>query len=102
MLFQPGNPGGPGRPPGARNKKRLPKVSDYLAEKNVNVIDELLKMLRKATIEDKDKINILRDLLSYCYAKPKEVDVSEWDDDELLIEKFASVSDEALLKLVNE
>lgn len=109
MQFQKGQPRPPnaGRKKGSLNKKKIPKVADFLAEKDVNPAEEILKIL---TAKEGDahyekmspnaKIAAWMDLLSYCQAKPlAEIDSGEASDQDLL-EEFEDVPTAKLLELV--
>lgn len=109
MQFQKGQPRPPnaGRKKGSLNKKRIPKVADFLANKDINPAEEVLKILQ-AKPEDpdyiflngKDRVAAWIDLLSYCQAKPAEVVEDDNESDEELLEKFEDIPSDVLLKLV--
>lgn len=89
MSFIKGQPRPPnaGRKPGSKNKKRVPRVVDFLAENDINPVAQILSILGakdasgQYTLKNpKDRADIWLDLLSYCQGKPKEVD--EFFDDE--------------------
>ena len=43
--FEVGNPGGPGRPPGVRNKYKIKTVKEALAESGINPIEKVLELM---------------------------------------------------------
>lgn len=106
--FQPGQPrpANGGRKKGTPNKKRIPKVADYLAERDINPAQEILRLLKdddfKNPLRIQDKINAWLDLLSYCQGKPRDdgAESTTAESDAELLEKFKDVSSEALLRLV--
>lgn len=104
MAFQKGEPRHPnaGRKKGSQNIKKIAKVADLLAERDINPVQEILNILDdpEAKLFDSDRIRAWFDLLSYCQAKPKAIEVDDGDDDDDLLKMFEDVSDEALLKLV--
>jgi hypothetical protein len=103
MAFQPGQgrPPGSGRKPGSQNKKSVAKVADVLAERDINPVAEILALIPELPYASQ-KIKAYMDLLSYCEAKPKEIESSPDDlpTDEDLINQLKDVSDSALLTLV--
>lgn len=98
MAFQKGQPRPPnaGRKPGSVNKKRIPKVADYLAEKNINPVDEILALIPELKPWEQPKVWL--ELLSYCEAKPKAIEVLPSTDEDL--DDFEDVSNEDLLRLI--
>jgi len=105
VNFQKGNKAGKGRPPGSKNKKKIAKVADFLAENNINPAEQILAILAAKdsngsyTLKNpKDRADIWLDLLSYCQGKPKEIenDGSDFED----IDDFDDVSNEQLLTLI--
>lgn len=107
MGFKKGDPKPPGsgRKKGTPNKKKLLKVVDILAEKDLNPVVEILKLMNsldskgKPALSPSMKITAWFDLLSYCQAKPKEV---EAEKDPLNPEDYEEVSSADLLKLVKK
>lgn len=90
---------GSGRKVGSKNKKRLKKVAEVLAENDLNPVKELLNELAQID-EPKDRAKIWLELISFCQAKPKaieEEDSGDFDEDD-----FSGVSTEDLLKLVKK
>lgn len=112
MGFQKGQPRPPnaGRKKGSKNKKKVARVADYLAERDINPAKEILALIHGKDEEDKDlltpfaKMQAWFDLLAYCQAKPKEIDPSaeESDDDSDLLDQFEQVTDATLLKIVKD
>lgn len=108
MKFQKGmpRPANAGRKKGSLNKKKIPKVSDFLANKDLNPAEEILKILeedkelpeKKQKISKLGQIDIWLDLLSYCQGKPKDEAEPSGDDDEP--DALDELSDEQLLRLV--
>ncbi len=107
MRFEKGTPkpANSGRKKGSLNKKKIPKVADYLAEKGVNPAEEILDILEAdQALPEKDRkiskygaIGIWMDLMSYCQGKPKEYeDKPETPGDEDL----EDLNEEQLLKIV--
>lgn len=80
-MFKKGQPRHPdaGRKAGSPNKKRVAKVSDYLAEKDINPTAEILKLIPHMDYPDAAKAWL--DLLSYTQAKPKEETETGNDND---------------------
>lgn len=93
---QPRHPGA-GRQKGSKNKKKIAKVADLLAEKDINPVERILAII--PTLEPQDQVKSWLDLLSYCEAKPKAIEMPVGGDDEDL-EDFEDVSNEDLLKIV--
>lgn len=112
MGFQKGQPRPPnaGRKKGSKNKKKVARVADYLAERDINPAMEILALIQGKDEEGKDlltpfaKAQAWFDLLAYCQAKPKEVesDGDAADDDSDLLETFENVTDATLLKIVKD
>lgn len=108
MQFQKGmpRPANAGRKKGSLNKRKIPKVADFLAEKGLNPAEEILKILEQDKKQPKKdrkiskygEIEIWLDLLSYCQAKPKEM-LDASDDDELS-EELSETPTETLLRIV--
>ena len=96
MKFQKGmsRPPNAGRKKGSKNKKKIAKVADYLSERDINPVEEILNLL--PDMKPADQAAMWLDLLSYCEVKPKENEADSDDDDEILDD----LSDEQLLKLV--
>lgn len=91
--FQKGNPG---RRPGSKNKKKIVKVADLLAEKEINPVEKILALI--PSLDPQDQVKSWLDLLSYCQSKPKAVEEPQDDDEDL--EDFDEVSNADLIKLV--
>ncbi len=116
--FQKGQPrpANAGRKPGSKNKKKIAKVADFLAQKDINPAEQILAILdakhecnaevceknckfkgKYLLADQKDRADIWLDLLSYCQGKPKEM---EMDFDDESFEDFDEVSNEQLLTLI--
>jgi len=93
---------GPGRPIGSKNKKTLIRAELLLAEKNINPVAEILRLMPELS-PDK-QADLWLDLLSYCQSKPKDdqnENNGEYESDlDLMVEKFRHVSDATLLAIV--
>ena len=70
--FVPGNPGGPGRPLGSRNKKTTQSARDVMAEKGIDPIAKLCEMLTNPQqgLENGEIIEINEILLKYSHVDP--------------------------------
>ena len=106
MKFQKGVPRHPnaGRKKGSLNKRKIPKVADYLADRGLNPAEEILKLLDDEEMKPRDKIAVWTDLLSYCQGKvaAETMDDNGAEADAELLERFEDVSNETLLKLVKQ
>lgn len=71
MAFQKGEPRHPaaGRKKGSLNKKKVARVSDYLADNNLNPTAEIVKLI--PSMSEQEQIATWFELLSYSQAKPK-------------------------------
>lgn len=104
-MFKKGDPKPPtsGRKKGGRNKKRLPKVSEFLAEIGLNPLAELIDMLEETdpdkVVGQKLRADIWMELLSYCEAKPKHIDLEGEDDD---LSEFDDIPNSEFLKLIKK
>lgn len=63
-----------GRKPGTPNIKRLPGVEQFLSEKDINPISEILKLI--PLVPPNDQLKAWFNILSYVQHKPKENDES--------------------------
>lgn len=108
MAFVKGQPRPPnaGRKKGSKNKKKVARVADYLADQNINPAEEILALIHG---KDKDgepfltpyaKVQAWMDLLSYCQAKPKEIEIDADDDDSDLEEAISEAASSKLLSIV--
>ena len=70
-MFQPGNKLSPGRKPGSKNKASIKRVSEILAEQNINPVDEILKLLPQ--VKPETAIKTWETLLAYTQPKPREL-----------------------------
>ena len=97
MKFQRGAPRpiNSGRKKGSKNKRKVAKVADYLAEREINPAAEILRII--PSLDEKDQVSTWLDLLSYCQAKPKDegIDTGALDPSE-----FEGVSNAELLQLI--
>lgn len=109
MKFQKGNPkpANSGRKKGSLNKKKIPKVADFLAQKDINPAEQILSIIeadKKLPPADRMSrgmlISVWMDLLSYCQAKPKETDEDTSSSDEEIADALKDVTDATLLKIV--
>ena len=103
MTFQPGQPRPPnaGRKKGSKNKIRIKKVAEVLAENGLNPVLEIVDILNNEAHDMKpaERAKLWLDLLSYCQAKPREIEPEPEDDPS---EELQETPTEALLKLVKE
>lgn len=92
-------PANAGRKKGSLNKKKLKKVSEILAENGVHPATELMKLVNQNDIDPKEVAGIWKELLTYCEAKPKEIEIipEEPEPDEL-----DELPDAALLQMVKD
>lgn len=90
-----------GRKVGSKNKRKIPKVADFLAEQGINPAAELLNMIESGDLSPHAVSQIWLDLLSYVQAKPKEIEADDdATNDDDLIAKFKSLSPGEILRLV--
>jgi hypothetical protein len=108
-------PEGSGRQKGTPNKKTVAKVSDYLGEQGINPAEEVLKIInekqlvanREGLMEEKfvlasaARADLWLELLSFCHAKPKTLEIKQSDPD-VDTSEFDDVSSEALLQVLNK
>lgn len=110
MSFQKGAPRPPnaGRKKGSKNKRKIPKVAEFLADKDINPAEEILNILEDdARLDEGDqklskrmRIEIWMDLLSYCQAKPAAEKAPEDPGDE--DDELDDISTDALLQIVKK
>lgn len=104
MPFIKGMPKHPdsGRKQGSKNKKRVPEFAEYLANKDINPIEQVLNLI--PSLEPVEQVKAWMDLASYCQPKPKEMptDGDDTADDDDFFEQYKNVPDEVFLKIVNE
>lgn len=76
-MFKPGDPKPPGsgRQKGTKNKVTIPTVAQTLARLEIDPIKELLALVSEVS-PDK-QIDIWKTVMQYAYAKPREIEVSE-------------------------
>lgn len=92
-----------GRTAGTPNKKKIPRVADYLAERDFNPIKEIIDALEdpKSKLSPYTRIQTCMDLLAYCQAKPRDDGPDDPSDAEpTALDKLENVTDETLLRLV--
>lgn len=101
MAFVKGmpRPANAGRKKGSKNKKTLLRVADVFADKNIEPVTEILRLIDQLD-EPRDKLKAWLELLSYCQAKPRdEMPPDDGDEADALIENFENVTDETLMKI---
>lgn len=93
-------PANSGRQKGTPNKKRLKRVAEALAEKDLDPIDKILAEI--PFLEPRYKVQTWLEILSYCQAKPKDLEPAgdETQEGEDLKEQLKEVSDAKLIALV--
>lgn len=96
-MFQKGKPrpSNAGRKKGSKNKKKVPRISDFLAQEGINPVDEVLRLLPE--LEPRDQAKLWMDIVSYCQPKPRAID---FDPDDFNLEEFDAIETSDLLKLV--
>lgn len=100
MAFTKGQPKplNSGRKLGVKNKKRIIKAADVLASKDINPVEEMLKLMPE--LSPRDQIETWKFLLSYIEAKPKDSSIEdENSNQELNVEDLKEVNPEELLKI---
>jgi hypothetical protein len=99
MAFQKGQPRpvNAGRKQGVENKKKLQKIAEFLADKDISPILEILKILENENLSPKAKIESWFELQSYCEAKPKAADESSI---QVGIDEFDDIPNSEFLKLI--
>ena len=77
MTFKKGDkkPENSGRKKGTKNKANL-GVAEFLQRRNINCIDELLKIANE-TKEENIKLSVYKELLSYIYPKRKAIELNQ-------------------------
>jgi hypothetical protein len=63
-------PVGSGRKKGTPNKKKLLRVDELLAEKNINPVEKALELMPE--LAPHQQIKVWMELASYCFPKPRE------------------------------
>lgn len=91
-------PPGSGRKKGSKNKKRLARVADVLAEADLHPIKEVVQILLSGNLKDGERAKLWLELQSYCEAKPKAS--PEELGEPLDPDDFSEVPTDELLKLV--
>ncbi len=116
MAFVKGQerPRGSGRQKGTPNRKTVAKVSDYLGEQGINPAEEVLKIINEKVpikndageviaenfvLQSQARADLWLELLSFCHAKPKTLEIKQFDDNFDAAE-FESVATEDLMKVV--
>jgi hypothetical protein len=72
-----------GRPVGSPNKSKLLRVEDLLAEKDINPIEEILKLI--PTLEPRDQVKTWLDIQGYVQAKPRDI------ESQLILQKYETL-----------
>lgn len=107
MPFKPGDkkPLNSGRKKGSPNKKRVPRVADFLAANDINPAQKILEIIAAdQKLAEKDRmsrgtmIGVWMDLLEWCQPKPKEFDP---DEDEIP-EELQEAKTATLLKIIKD
>lgn len=104
MQFQKGQPRPPnaGRKLGSKNKKKLRKIAEVLAENGIDPAQEILDILNTddetKQLSPRVRAELWLEVLSYCEAKPKASEEASSDSDDL--DDFENVSNEELLRLI--
>lgn len=100
MAFYKGNPGGPGRPKGARSLKNMLKADVVCQQEGRHPISELMRLADKA--EKEGNLDLAstnwKVIQEYCQAKPKPVDDDANDEiveGEYDIATLESIADDA-------
>lgn len=72
MPFQKGEGAvaGPGRPKGTKNKKTLKQAAEVLAERGLNPIEEIIKLIESGNLKNYEVLDAWKYLQSYCEGKP--------------------------------
>lgn len=75
MKFQKGlpRPANAGRKKGSLNKKKVYKISDYVAEQGICPAERIVELLEDSgnELKDRERLEGWLDLYSYCHSKPK-------------------------------
>lgn len=89
-------PVGSGRKKGTPNRKRVPKVQDFLTERDINPAEEIIKLI--PNLETKDQVAAWFELLSYIDSKPKAIGQqsgeSTYFGEDLTIEDILAITNE--------
>lgn len=79
MGFKPGNPG---KPKGAKHKKKVLKINDFLTRENIDVAAEWWRTIQ-AIANPKDKSDAINQYYKYVGAPPKpDVEQEEFEIEE--------------------
>lgn len=89
-----------GRQPGVVNKKKIIKISELLILKDINPVEEMLKLIPE--LNARDQMETWKFLLSYLESKPKSVEVVEKEESDSDIENQHEVLTENLLNIVKK
>lgn len=100
-MFKKGEPRhiNSGRKKGSKNKKRLIKAAELLAERDINPVEKILNII--PGLDPKDQARAWLDLLSYCQAKPTQNDADDSDDTVNPEEALQNYNDETLATIHN-
>lgn len=118
MAFLKGQPKpeGSGRQKGTPNRKTVAKVSDYLGEQGINPAEEILTIINEKKVVTDHITNLQREefvlgsgaradlwleLLSFCHAKPKSLEIKKADNSEDFPE-FDEVPTEDLMNVITK
>lgn len=71
--FQPGHPGGPGRPKGASNKFKIQRIVDALADANIQPGKEIFNLYYQLT-DPRDKLSFWLKLLPWIEPKIQKIE----------------------------
>lgn len=89
--FQKGHPGGPGRPKNSENKKKIPKIEDFVRNNDIDVGRTWWETIQRIT-DDVKRAEAIKEFYKYVGTPPKPEKESE--------ESEESVAD--ILTIVNE
>jgi hypothetical protein len=90
MPFLPGQPKpiGSGRRKGSQNLKKVPKVSEYLASKGINPVEELIELM--PGLMPGQQMQVWLELLKYCQPSFRPIDATlEPDEDESIVAEMS-------------
>jgi len=107
MGFEKGHtrPANSGRKKGTPNKRKVLRVEEYLAQKNINPVEKILSIIETGELKKSEEISAWFDLLNYVQPKLKPIEVTTVHDGgeldgESLLEKFSNVSDENVFQII--
>lgn len=73
---------GPGRPKGSKNKVKILRVDEALAELGIEPVHQLIRIIGEKKLAAKDEARIWMELLSYCHPKPRDIEPGDSGDDD--------------------